>query len=84
MPGRNGGPATEVEDGARDRRKFLTRGLTAGAAALGAWSLTSAPPARAAGALAMAGQPRGYPAGGTGTPRSASRRPPSQVTPTWR
>ena len=47
-PGSNGGPVTGAEDGARDRRKFLTRGLTAGAAALGAWSLTSAPPARAA------------------------------------
>jgi hypothetical protein len=42
----DGSSAAEPE-GARDRRKFLTRGLTAGAAALGAWSLASAQPAQA-------------------------------------
>src|SRR5579871_3041358 len=44
----NDGPATEAEDGARDRRKFLTKGLATGAAALGAWTLASAQPAHAA------------------------------------
>jgi hypothetical protein len=43
-----GGPAAAAEEGARDRRKFLTGGLAAGAAALGAWSLAPAQPARAA------------------------------------
>jgi hypothetical protein len=41
------GPAAEAEEAARHRRKFLTGGLAAGAAALGAWGLTSAQPARA-------------------------------------
>jgi hypothetical protein len=41
------GPAAAPEEVARHRRKFLTGGLAAGAAALGAWSLTSAQPARA-------------------------------------
>jgi hypothetical protein len=43
----NAGPAAEAEEVARHRRKFLTGGLAAGAAALGAWSLASAQPARA-------------------------------------
>jgi hypothetical protein len=48
VPGDSGGPATEADDGARDRRRFLTRGLATGAAALGAWTLASAQPAHAA------------------------------------
>jgi hypothetical protein len=47
-PRNDGGPVAEAEDGARDRRKFLTKGLATGAAALGAWTLASAQPAHAA------------------------------------
>ena len=42
MADSNAGPAAEAEEVARHRRKLLTGGLAAGAAALGAWSLTSA------------------------------------------
>jgi hypothetical protein len=44
-PGNGGGRVPE--DDSRDRRRFLTKGLATGAAALGAWSLASAQPARA-------------------------------------
>ena len=47
MTDTNGGPAAMAEQDARGRRKFLTGGLAAGAAAVGAWSLTSAQPASA-------------------------------------
>src|SRR5690348_13057102 len=50
MADTDGGPAAAAEEAAaaRGRRKFLTGGLAAGAAAVGAWSLTSAQPAHAA------------------------------------
>ena len=63
MADSNAGPAAEAEEVARHRRKFLTGGLAAGAAALGAWSLTSAQSASAdtgdpliAGQTVLAGQ----------------------------
>jgi hypothetical protein len=43
----DGGLTPATEEVARGRRKLLTGGLAAGAAALGAWSLASAQPARA-------------------------------------
>src|SRR5215469_9593800 len=47
MADTSGGPAAEAKEDARGRRKFLTGGLAAGAAAVGAWSLASAQPAGA-------------------------------------
>src|SRR6516165_824737 len=48
MADTGGGPtAAAEEEVAQHRRNFLTGGLTAGAAALGAWTLASAQPARA-------------------------------------
>ena len=47
MADTDGGLTPAAEEVARGRRKLLTGGLAAGAAALGAWSLTSAQPASA-------------------------------------
>jgi hypothetical protein len=47
MADSDGGLTPATEEVARGRRKLLTGGLAAGAAALGAWSLTSAQPVRA-------------------------------------